>query len=47
MMYGDLHLVVPVAFHKWSDIRDVDYQVAENCVHNHVQGGAAEVFGIS
>ena len=46
VMYGHLHLVVPVAFLKWSDIRNLGYQVAWNCVENSQQGGAGEIFSM-
>ncbi len=50
-MYGQLHaglrFTVPVAFLKWTDIRNVGYQVAGNCVDDNRQGGAAELFSMS
>ncbi len=45
-MFGEGSFKDPIAFLKWSYIRDIGYQLESGCVANNKQGGAADLFGI-
>lgn len=45
--YAYSHIVVPVAFLRWSDIRNLGYQLAGKCVDDNRQSGAGEIFSMS